>query len=133
MIQLIYISTAERLMTADDLQSIMLTSLIHNSKKHVTGILLFDQGTFCQALEGEQRVVHELFKKIKNDPRHTNIIKIFDDEIQSRDFSSWSMRFINLNQYDRNKIDGYQEFNEAFQNQNFIKPIEAKKMLLHFR
>jgi len=133
MIQLIYISTAKRLMTADDLQSIMLTSLIHNSKKHVTGILLFDQGTFCQALEGEQRVVHELFKKIKNDPRHTNIIKIFDDEIQSRDFSSWSMRFINLNQYDRNKIDGYQEFNEAFQNQNFIKPIEAKKMLLHFR
>ena len=133
MIQLIYISTAKRLMTADDLQSIMLTSLIHNSKKHVSGILLFDQGTFCQALEGEQRVVHELFKKIKNDPRHTNIIKIFDDEIQSRDFSSWSMRFINLNQYDRNKIDGYQEFNEAFQNQNFIKPIEAKKMLLHFR
>lgn len=133
MIQLIYISTAKRLMTADDLQSIMLTSLIHNSKKHVTGILLFDQGTFCQALEGEQRVVHELFKKIKNDPRHTNIIKIFDDEIQSRDFSSWSMRFINLNQYDKNKIDGYQEFNEAFQNQNFIKPIEAKKMLLHFR
>lgn len=133
MIQLIYISTAKRLMTADDLQSIMLTSLIHNSKKHVTGILLFDQGTFCQALEGEQRVVHELFKKIKNDPRHTNIIKIFDDEIQSRDFSSWSMRFINLNQYDRNKIDGYQEFNEAFQNQNFIKPIEAKKILLHFR
>ena len=133
MIQLIYISTAKRLMTADDLQSIMLTSLIHNSKKHVTGILLFDQGTFCQALEGEQRVVHELFKKIKNDPRHTNIIKIFDDEIQSRDFSTWSMRFINLNQYDRNKIDGYQEFNEAFQNQNFIKPIEAKKMLLHFR
>lgn len=133
MIQLIYISTAKRLMTADDLQSIMLTSLIHNSKKHVTGILLFDQGTFCQALEGEQRVVHELFKKIKNDPRHTNIIKIFDDEIQSRDFSSWSMRFINLNQYDRNKIDGYQEFNEAFQNQNFIKPNEAKKMLLHFR
>ena len=133
MIQLIYISTAKRLMTADDLQSIMLTSLIHNSKKHVTGILLFDQGTFCQALEGEQRVVHELFKKIKNDPRHTNIITIFDDEIQARDFSSWSMRFINLNQYDRNKIDGYQEFNEAFQNQNFIKPIEAKKMLLHFR
>lgn len=120
-------------MTADDLQSIMLTSLIHNSKKHITGILLFDQGTFCQALEGEQRVVHELFKKIKNDPRHTNIITIFDDEIQARDFSSWSMRFINLNQYDRNKIDGYQEFNEAFQNQNFIKPIEAKKMLLHFR
>ena len=120
-------------MTADDLQSIMLTSLIHNSKKHITGILLFDQGTFCQALEGEQRVVHELFKKIKNDTRHTNIITIFDDEIQARDFSSWSMRFINLNQYDRNKIDGYQEFNEAFQNQNFIKPIEAKKMLLHFR
>jgi len=133
MIQLIYISTAKRLMTADDLQSIMLTSLIHNSKKHITGILLFDRGTFCQALEGEQRVVHELFKKIKNDPRHTNIITIFDDEIQARDFSSWSMRFINLNQYDRNKIDGYQEFNEAFQNQNFIKPIEAKKMLLHFR
>ena len=133
MIQLIYISTAERLMTADDLQSIMLTSLIHNSKKHVTGILLFDQGTFCQALEGEAEDVHALFSKILEDDRHTSIIKIFDDEIQTRDFSSWTMNCINLDHYDKKQINGYKDFSEAIHNWNFVNPLQAKEVLMHFK
>lgn len=133
LIQLIYVSHATRLMTADDLQSIMLSSIMHNSKKHITGILLYDQGFFCQALEGEKKLVSDLFKTIKKDTRHTNVIKIFDDDISARDFSTWSMRFIDLNHYDKSRIEGYQEFNEALYNENYLRPIEAKKLLMQFR
>ena len=80
MIQLIYVSTSARRISKDDLQAILLASIHHNSEKNITGLLLYDQGTFCQVLEGEAEDVHALFSKILKDERHTNVIKIFDDE-----------------------------------------------------
>jgi len=43
------------------------------------------------------------------------------------------MRFIDLNHYDKSRIEGYQEFNEALYNENYLRPIEAKKLLMQFR
>ena len=133
MIQLIYISTAARRVSVDDLQAILLTSIQHNSKKNITGLLLYDQGTFCQALEGEADDVHALFSKILEDDRHTGIIKIFDDEIPMRDFSSWSMNCINLDHYDKKQINGYKDFSEAVHNWNYVNPLKAKEVLMHFK
>ena len=132
MIQLIYVSTAARRISKDDLQTILLTSIQHNFKNNITGLLLYDQGTFCQALEGEAEDVHALFSKIQEDERHTNVIKIFDDEIMVRDFSSWSMNCINLDDYDKKQIDGYKDFTESVHNWNFINPLLAKEVLMHF-
>jgi ribosomal protein S4E len=133
MIQLIYVSTAVRKISEDDLQVILLTSILHNSEKKITGLLLYDHGTFCQVLEGEAKDVHTLFSKIQEDGRHTNIIKIFDDEILTRDFSSWSMNCINLDHYDKKQINGYRDFREAVHNWNFINPLQAKEVLMHFK
>jgi len=133
MIQLIYVSSAARRITVDDIQSILLTSIHHNSKKNITGLLLYDQGTFCQALEGESEDVHALFSKILKDDRHTSIIKIFDDEIKTRDFSSWSMNCINLDHYEKKLINGYKDFSESLHDWNFVNPLQAKEVLMHFK
>ena len=133
MIQLIYVSTAARKISKDDLQAILLTSIYHNSEKNITGLLLYDQGTFCQVLEGEEENVHALFSKILEDDRHTNVIKIFDDEIMARDFSSWSMNCINLGDYDKKQIYGYKDFTDSVHNWNFINPLQAKEVLMHFK
>ena len=94
---------------------------------------MYDQGTFCQALEGEAEDVHALFSKILVDDRHTNVIKIFDDEIMVRDFSSWSMNCINLDDYDKKQIYGYMDFTESVNNWNFINAFQAKDVLMHFK
>ena len=133
MIQLIYVSTAAKRITKDDLQAILLTSIRHNSEKNITGLLLYDQDTFCQALEGEAEDVHALFSSILEDDRHTSIIKIFDDEIKTRDFSSWSMNCINLDEHDKKQIVGYRDFTESVHNWNFINPLLAKEVLMHFK
>ena len=133
MIQLIYVSTAAKRISKDDLQKILLTSIHNNSKKNITGLLLYDQGAFCQILEGKEEDVHALFSRILKDDRHTNVIKIFDDEIMVRDFSSWSMNYINLDDYDKNQIHGYKGFTESIHNWNFINPLQAKDVLMHFR
>ena len=133
MIQLIYISAAAIRITEDVLQAILFTSIHHNSKKKITGLLLYDRGTFCQVLEGAAEDVHGLFSKILEDDRHTNVIKIFDDKIMVRDFSSWSMNCINLDDYDKKQINGYKNFREFAHNWNFINPLQAKDVLMHFR
>jgi len=132
MIQLIYVSTATSRISADDLQSLMFISQANNLRFNITGLLIYDQGTFCQVLEGERDAVHDLYEKIKLDNMHNNLIKFYDDLIERREFSSWSMKCINLDQYNKYEIRGYREFNDLVHNWNFINPLAAKNLLLYF-
>lgn len=46
----------------------------HNSKRGVTGGLMFNREYFGQVLEGPRAVVSELFCKIAQDPRHRSLV-----------------------------------------------------------
>ena len=133
MFELIYVSTAAKRMTKDNLQSILMESLRHNSDHNITGILLYDQGSFCQVLEGDKKDVLSLFKKIKKDKRHFNVITISEKDIQYREFSAWSMRFINLDFYDREMIQGYQTISGKRMNWTHINASLAKNILMQFK
>jgi len=133
MFELIYVSTAAKRMTKDNLQSILMESLRHNSDHNITGILLYDQGSFCQVLEGDKKDVLSLFKKIKKDKRHFNVITISEKDIQYREFSAWSMRFINLDFYDREMIQGYQTISGNRMNWTDINASLAKNILMQFK
>ena len=133
MFELIYVSTAAKRMTKDNLQAIMLESIRHNSDHNITGILLYDQGSFCQVLEGDKKDVLSIFKKIKSDKRHFNVITISEQDIQYREFSSWSMRFINLDFYDREMIEGYQTISGNRMNWSEINASLAKNILIQYK
>ena len=133
MFELIYVSTATKIMTKDNLQSILMESMRHNYDHNITGILLYDQGSFCQVLEGDKKNVLSLFKKIKNDKRHFNVITISEKAIQYREFSAWSMRFINLDFYDREMIEGYQTISGKRMNWTDINVSLAKNILMQFK
>ena len=120
-------------MTKDNLQSILMESMRHNSDHNITGILLYDQGSFCQVLEGDKKDVLSLFKKIKKDKRHFNVITISEKDIQYREFSTWSMRFINLDFYDREMIQGYQTLAGNRMNWTDINASLAKNILMQFK
>ncbi|MEO6523184.1 MAG: BLUF domain-containing protein [Mucilaginibacter sp.] len=90
---LIYISTSLRLLSDHDLEEMLEQSLIHNSNAGITGVLLYNRGTFFQVLEGEEEQVSATFEKIKDDPRHHNIIKMKSGPIAERNFTDWSMGF----------------------------------------
>ena len=133
MFELIYVSTAAKRMTKDNLQSILMESMRHNSDHNITGILLYDQGSFCQVLEGDKKDILSLFKKIKKDKRHFNVITISEKDIQYREFSAWSMRFINLDFYDREMIQGYQTISGNRMNWTDINASLAKNILMQFK
>lgn len=96
MIQLSYVSSAVRPVTAAELLSILQQCYRHNSPQEITGLLLYGNGTFLQTLEGEEEVVIPLYEKIASDPRHVSVTCLGRRTIQTRAFPGWSMGFRRL-------------------------------------
>ncbi len=75
------------------MQSILETARRKNAAADITGMLLFGDGTFIQVLEGPRTAVDELLAVISADPRHTDVELLYDEMIDERAFSDWSMAY----------------------------------------
>jgi hypothetical protein len=107
MYYLIYVSSAVKLMSDDELVALLEQSREKNLGLGITGMLLYKSGNFMQMLEGEKDVVMGLYETIRHDVRHRNVINIIGDVIMRRNFEYWSMGFYNMD-----KLDGLPTFNE---------------------
>jgi hypothetical protein len=92
--QIVYTSTATEDFSIVDLKKLLLDARVRNKALGVSGMLVFHDGTFLQALEGEKRAVNEIFASILSDPRHRDIDVLhrgpgFDQRV----FGDWSMGF----------------------------------------
>ena len=131
--QIIYISSAVRKMDDDDLLDILKTSRENNKENDISGMLLYDNGSFIQVLEGEDLVVDNTFINIQNDERHNHIVVMQNRDIDSREFADWSMGFENISKIDKSKIDGYGQFQELLYENKFTDSSLAKKILIQFK
>jgi len=91
--QLIYTAALTQSATKQDLMNIARESAIRNAKHNITGILLTEQGSVLQVLEGDKSKVETLYNKIKSDPRVQNLIVLIRREGRTREFPQWSMGF----------------------------------------
>ncbi len=73
------------------------TCLARNPALGITGALYFDGTQFYQVIEGEEKAVHALFARIRNDPRHSAVQLLWDGPIRHRRFGTWAMKFIDGN------------------------------------
>ena len=80
----------------DLLFSILRQSQANNSKCGLTGLLFYSGGVFLQAIEGSRDRVNALYRRICNDPRHTDVVLLTYEEICERRFGNWSMGRIDL-------------------------------------
>jgi hypothetical protein len=110
LISLVYVSFETRPMTAQDITDILTTARKFNTEQDITGMLLYRTGYFIQALEGEEDRVKALYQKIARDPRHRNVLMIYNGSITERSFTNWSMGFKNLDEVDPSKLEGYTDF-----------------------
>jgi len=107
MIQLIYISSATSWPTEDDLTELLDQARFRNSKQNVTGMLLYDNATYMQVLEGNVSDVHEIYEAICNDSRNNGVVKLDESEIVEREFPGWSMGFKNLKRCSSDELPGF--------------------------
>lgn len=89
--QLIYTSSASGGVAAKTLGKIMASAHRNNERSGVTGLLMYNDGSFIQILEGEARSVDETFSRIRADRRHLRVLKLAEREGQDRLFPDWSM------------------------------------------
>jgi len=92
--QIVYASIARHEFSRADLKKLLLRARMRNQAVGVTGMLVFYDGTFLQALEGENRAVNEIFALIQNDPRHSDLAVLHRGPgPEQRVFGEWSMGF----------------------------------------
>ena len=94
--QVIYVSEKTD-KSSDGLTDIFDTSQKNNKDLSITGCLLIGGNSFLQLLEGPNVAVENLYSKIKLDDRHKKVKKLYDQEIDEKLFSSWSMKFAPFN------------------------------------
>ena len=94
--QVIYVS--EKTDTSSDtLTDIYDISQKNNSESGISGCLLIGSNSYLQLLEGPDSAVENLYSKIKMDSRHKKVKKLFEQHIEEKSFSSWSMKFTTFN------------------------------------
>jgi len=73
MSQLIYTSRETQEFSPADLSKLLVRARRRNSAMGLTGMLIYQDGTFLQALEGGEAAVSEIFCRIEKDPRHGDL------------------------------------------------------------
>lgn len=72
-------------------------------------MLLYDNATYMQVLEGYEEDVRDIYNSILKDPRNNGHVTIAEEEISQRDFPNWSMGFKNLNSLSSKEFTGFQD------------------------
>lgn len=111
--ELVYCSVATHAMTVEDLDRLLEKSREKNARLNLTGMLLHSSRTreFMQLLEGEKEHIDELMQAIRMDERHTCVDVMYQHEIKSRTFESWSMAFRPLDDVAPDLLEGCTTFN----------------------
>nr|WP_321268167.1 BLUF domain-containing protein [uncultured Sulfurimonas sp.] len=92
--QIIYTSEATAKVDLEVIDEILDASVGRNKQAGLSGLLVFDGKIFLQCIEGENKKIDELMKRIAKDDRHTNIKILGSKDITQRSFASWSMGYI---------------------------------------
>ncbi|MGJ8738119.1 BLUF domain-containing protein [Zobellia laminariae] len=93
---LVYTSVANTDFSLKEIQEMLGKAREFNNQNSITGCLLFFKERFIQYIEGEEIVVRELFERIKNDNRHSEVVLISENRIHNREFLIWHMAFEHL-------------------------------------
>ena len=89
--QLVYVSNRKATCSDEEIQKILQSCEKNNPSLNITGVLLYSDRKFIQMVEGESNVLTKLYDKIKEDPRHSNVMMISYGPIKEKSFPSWHM------------------------------------------
>jgi bacteriocin-like protein len=107
-------------MSAQELLGLVQKCQENNANKGVTGMLLYANATFLQILEGDDKVVDNLFNKIRQDPRHTSLKMLHRISIQRRQYSEWSMGFKQVSDKELQNVEGLKDFSKKDFNSDYL-------------
>lgn len=134
LISLVYVSFETHPMTDTDLKDILQVARATNNTLGITGMLLYRDGFFIQALEGDEAQVVPLFEKIATDARHRNVLMVYKNAIVARNFGDWLMGFNKISDDDVRGLAGFIDIIDKPNAEDFAQfPDRAHHLLEHFK
>ncbi len=112
MYRVVYVSSARTTFSEAELEQLLTKSRAANEAVGVTGLLLYHDGNFIQALEGPKKCVEAVLQRIEKDPRHGNVLVLIQEEDEERVFGDWSMGYVRYRELPEGERDGYSRFLE---------------------
>jgi len=94
--QVFYSSAALAPFSDTQLTELLAVARVNNGRLGVTGMLLYDDGSFLQVLEGAESVVESLYAKIGRDKRHHRVVALLRRSVDNRYFDQWQMGFASM-------------------------------------
>ena len=91
--RVLYRSSATKRSSNQELLELLEEAHQFNREHQITGMLLYSEGQFVQAIEGPQDVVLALYGRIQYDARHQQVETVREGPIPARQFAEWSMDF----------------------------------------
>lgn len=111
-----YVSTASIDLQEQGVNDIMNETNEFNKGNKITGILLYNERNFFQLLEGDKKVIQDLYKKIIKDSRHQDIIKFLEKPVSRPAFDGYMTDFItDTNKYDQSQLKHYLHYIEVLE------------------
>jgi len=89
--QLSYVSNRNSVCTDAEIEKILASCKKNNPALEITGVLLYSDSKFVQMVEGDPKILNNLYDKIKLDNRHSTVIMISYGLISERSFPCWHM------------------------------------------
>ena len=92
--QFAYYSTLSDGFGASCVGAVIKAARAFNATHGITGVLLFDGERFCQYIEGEPQTLQRLVDRIRQDPRHKDVVTLLHAPLAGgRRYPHWSMAF----------------------------------------
>lgn len=122
---ILYTSKAVKPFKDDELQKLLEGARLNNSKKSITGMLLYCNSNFIQLLEGNEQDLNELFEIVSCDGRHNEVKKIIEGTIEKPQFPDWSMGYKFLSPKQLTSLDQHENADLS----GFIRKTQPFKLL----
>jgi hypothetical protein len=131
---LVYVSLANQEMSDSHLKVVLKKAREKNEALNITGMLLYRDGFFMQALEGELNDIESLFETISKDERHRDVLLIYKKPITQRGFPDWTMGFNKIGDEAVTTIEGFSNFLQRPTPDFFMhRASEAESLLDQFK
>jgi hypothetical protein len=133
LVHFIYASAATAEFTPAELAELLSVARKNNEELGVTGMLLYEKGSFFQILEGTPESVEPLYEKIGADKRHSKITKLIFEPIEARSFANWSMGHAAMPVRQLSEIEGLNDFFQSGKCFTDLDDGRAKSLLRSFK
>lgn len=128
-----YVSSAVASFKRAERLALLQRARAFNARVDVTGLLLFHDGNFIQAIEGPEDGVATVMARVVADPRHRGIIELWRGKVTTRSFPDWRMGFADTAGMAADTLpEGFSRFLEGIEDGG-LEPGPALALMRSFR